>query len=315
MEGSEPASFLPENIRDILRRKSSRDPNSRFTTKLQVLLSYTSQYPALREQVGIHWTTDEEFRINKSVLSSVMGIKLNTMNVNLRDLKFEQSDRNKDGWTSWKRPGFTRQSEPPDLSMQSASIAPSRANFTVARLTPAKTNEFWQSSMRLWSDLFGTDDSARDIPGEQAVDQAARHFKHNEQPLENAKDVIRAIMARQGRGDALTFTEFSRFMAMFGPGWSVMLKIASLLTCSNNTGKWLTFDSQAPETGVAQARFDDAEPNCLVVKHCDGKLERVYNDPLVPHGRDPYVTDQRGEAFMNWDDYFRIHPVRTSDLG
>jgi hypothetical protein len=55
------------------------------------------------------------------------------------------------------------------------------------------------------------------------------------------KHVIRAIMVRSGY-DLLSFVDFDRFLAMFGPVKTIILKISSLLTFSNGKGKWLTLD-------------------------------------------------------------------------
>jgi hypothetical protein len=313
MEQPNPAPFLPEAIRDVLRRKSSRDPASRFTTKLHVLLAYTAQNPDLHEKVGICWTTREEFRVNKQTLSSVMGIRLNSLNVNLRDHNFQQLGRNKDGWTRWRRSGFVR-ADIQAVALVNTPAIPNPVTFSLGRLGMAQLSQFWQDCSVVWTELFGRDTNRWEIPGAEAVERAAHYFKQAEQPLDNARDVLRAIMVQQGKGQALSFYEFSRLLAMFGPAYSLMFKIASLLTSSNSTGKWLTFDSQGAAVGIAQAYFDDAEPNCLVIRHYDGNEERVYNDPTMVHGTEAYLMDQRGRQYQTWEEYFKIHPVRTGDL-
>jgi hypothetical protein len=104
----EVSDFLPDHIRVSLKRKSSRNPNSRFQRNPHLLLSCSSEFPSLQDPVGLGWTSDSEFKMNKTTLSSVIGIKLNKINVNLRDLNFEQVERDKEGWTAWKGVGFTR---------------------------------------------------------------------------------------------------------------------------------------------------------------------------------------------------------------
>nr|1PP7_U Chain U, kDa initiator binding protein [Trichomonas vaginalis] len=103
-------SRLPPEIVAALKRKSSRDPNSRFPRKLHMLLTYLASNPQLEEEIGLSWISDTEFKMKKKNVALVMGIKLNTLNVNLRDLAFEQLQHDKGGWTQWKRSGFTRNS-------------------------------------------------------------------------------------------------------------------------------------------------------------------------------------------------------------
>jgi hypothetical protein len=325
MDRPEPAGFLPEHVRDVLRRKSSRDPNSRFTTKLHLLLAYADQVPSLRDQLGLYWVNDEEFKMNKGILSSVMGIKLNTLNVNLRDLHFAQIERDKDGSTRWKRNGFTRssgdQTELDSVPTVAARVSPMALTapiapreppgFSLGKLTPSQADNFWTGAKSLWAELFHMGPHQQ-VRIEAALEQTAARFKHSEQPLDNAKDVIRAIMVRPGYDLTLSFVDFSRFLAMFGPVETIMLKIASLLTCSNGSGKWLTFD---PEHTMnmhvpAFARFDEHEPNCLIVRHCDGLTEKVYNDPLADGVSSSYLRDERGMRYSNWEEYLRQHPVR-----
>jgi hypothetical protein len=186
--------------------------------------------------------------------------------------------------------------------------------FSLGRIGAPETEVFRQSAITLWGNLFGAETFTREIPSEHAIEVAARHFKRAEQPLDNAKEVLRAIMWKQGRGEGMVFGDLCRFLAMFGPGCSVMMKIASLLTCSNSTGKWLTFDRTPGELPTGQGRFEEGEPNCLLVKHSDGQEERVYNDPTIAHGMREYLTDDRGFKYRDWDDYFQSHPVRIVDL-
>jgi hypothetical protein len=323
----EPASFLPEHIRDALKRKSSRDPASRFHTKLHLLLSYSSDVPSVQDQLGLCWASDDEFRMNKSVLCEVMGIKLNTLNVNLRDLHFRQLQRDKEGWTVWKRPGFTRaanavehESDPTlsPLRRAGASAEPAfvplpRATpptFSLGRLTDFQCARFFGEAQRLWTDVLECHPTFG-VSADVVIDKAAGRFRYEEQPLQNARDVIDAIIRPAATDSRLVFADFSRFMAMFGPENTLMLKIASLLTCSNGSGNWLTFE-RAGGARAPFAAFDPTMPNCLVVHHGDRTTERVYNNPTAESGREPYVIDEYGKAYRDWDEWFGRHPVRQA---
>jgi hypothetical protein len=321
----EPAAFLPEHIREVLKRKSSRDPASRFPTKLHLLLTYSIDVPFLQDQLGLGWVTDDEFKMNKSVLSDVMGIKLNTLNVNLRDLHFHQLQRDKEGWTRWKRPGFTRaannvdtESGPPaapsvrrpshvtesDFVGRNPSLA-----FTLGSLTQPQSARFQLDSHRLWTDILQCSPTSP-VSADLAIDRAANRFRYEEQPLQNARDVIDAILRPSVSDSRLVFADFCRFLAMFGPENTLMLKIASLLTCSNETGNWLTFDRWRSAPRAPFAYFDPAVPNCLIIHHGDNVTERVYNNPTAESGQEPYVIDEFGKAHRDWDEWFGKHPVR-----
>jgi hypothetical protein len=321
----EPATFLPESIRDALKRKSSRDPTSRFHTKLHLLLSYSIDSPTFQDQIGLAWVTDDEFKMNKSVLSEVMGIKLNTLNVNLRDLHFQQLQRDKEGWTRWKRAGFTRAANTVDNEGETTLPSPLRRPahatepgfvgrnpslaFTLGHLTDLQNARFLSDSHRLWNAILQCSPTVA-VSADVAIDRAADRFRYEEQPLQNAKDVIDAIIRPSTADSRLVFTDFCRFLAMFGPESTIMLKIASLLTCSNGTGNWLTFDRGHSASRTPFAYFDPAVPNCLVVHHGDNMMEKVYNNPTAESGREPYVIDEFGKVYKDWDEWFGKHPVR-----
>jgi hypothetical protein len=318
----EPARFLPPYLRDLLGRKSSRNPNSRFTTKLLLLLRYSDENPTLINQLGIAWLNDQEFKMNKSILVGVLGIKVNTLNINLRDLHFVQGTKEADGWTRWTCPGLNRNDFVPSGPLSAAAwqldqistitCAPGKSTveFTLGQLGTPEYDPFLADSQRLWVELFATPVSNAVHP-DIMIEHAANKFRHKDQPLDNAKEVIRAIIAT--RPDVpLTFQDFARFMAMFGPEATVMIKIASLLTCSNETGKWLTFDSIARvQRPLPFAQFDEKQPNCLVVHHGDQAVERAYNHPNLA-AQMAYVLDESGAKFGDWDAYFKSRPVRQS---
>jgi hypothetical protein len=324
----EPASFLPEHIKEVLKRKSSRDPSSRFPTKLHLLLSYSQEFPTLVDDIGLAWLTEEEFKMNKVTLAAVMAIKLNTLNVNLRDLHFQQLQRDKDGWTRWKRPGFTRtaNSLDPDTEAPTSQVAPPRKHvvpgeaaligrtpelpFQLGRIGQQQMNNFINGAQQLWTDLLYVSATSQ-VSIQTFVEKSAERLRYMEQPIDNAREVIRAIVTPRSPGGRFSFQEFCRFLAMFGPQRTVMLKIASLLQCSNSTGKWLTFDAD-PEirAGGTYGSFDTRMPNCLMLHHGDRAITRVFNDPTVESGTRSYVIDDQGKGYGDWDEYFRMHPLR-----
>jgi hypothetical protein len=318
----DPAPFLPAHIREVLKRKSSRDPASRFPKKLHSLLTYVTEVPGLEEQVGLAWVADDEFKMSKNTLASVMGIKLNTLNVNLRDLHFSQTQRDKDGWTRWKKAGFTRSGTgiDPDDGLPSPLRTTAKVDagfvgrapsipFNLGKLTDQMSERFLMESQQLWTSVFQCSPTSP-VQTDAAIEKAALRFRYQEQPLENAKDVIDAIVRPATSDSRMVFADFCRFLAMFGPEKTIMLKIASLLTCSNASGKWLSFDRDHSGARPPYAYFDLQMPNCLVIHHGDNSQERVYNNPIVEAGTETYLVDDSGKGCKDWDEWFTKHPVR-----
>jgi hypothetical protein len=55
--------------------EAEEQPGPRFSVskKLHLLLSYVSEAPTLEDRAGVAWTSDNEFKMNKSILADVMG--------------------------------------------------------------------------------------------------------------------------------------------------------------------------------------------------------------------------------------------------
>lgn len=331
------ASKLPPEIQTALKRKSSRDPNSRFPRKLHMLLSYLATDPKLEEEIGLSWISDTEFKMNKKNVSQVMGIKLNTMNVNLRDLGFEQLQHDKGGWTQWKRPGFTRTSVFPDtqepviqqgcppnlitpvglipaqipakLKPQKKQFIDTCTNLTIEKVTPNEEFQFRQIVDQIWAKLS----NLPEIDCNTFIRNAAEFFKQPEQPLENAIDVIKAIIAPNER--PLNKSDLFKFLAMFGPSNTAMLKIASLLLCSNNNGNWLVFDPTTVQTMSGyQGSFSPSSPNCLIFRSPDGTVRRFWNHPMID-AYGVYLICENGAKYSSWDKVFAPLTNQYPDMG
>lgn len=296
------ASFLPPDMIAMLRRKSSRDPNSRFTCKLHMLLTYVSNNPELEDRIGCAWITDTEFKINKKILIGVMGIKENTLNVNLHALQFVQIKFHDGGWTRWSHAGFTRN------CMETATRFPTvKSAVTLGMCTP-ETTEYWLESVRkIWRELFPSIPIEGDVPADAMVHASAMRFKKHEQPDDNAIDVMKAILTPSNQL-RITFPQFAKVLGMFGPEESLMLKIANLLRASNESGGWLSFSKVDTVNSGIYGTFSDAEPNCLVIRQ-EGKAPiRLWNMPL--NGVDQmYVVDENRRMYSSWEEYFRINPL------
>jgi hypothetical protein len=178
--------------------------------------------------------------------------------------------------------------------------------FSLGRVPPDATDRFRKGVFALWLEL--TDCTGElSTPSQAFIARAAERLRQPEQPLMNAIDVIRAIIFQTPDG-RVTIDSFAKFMAMFGPERTMMIKIASLLSSSEKTGQWLMLAPidrlQPPHFFGA---FDEREPNCLLLKRCDRPAVRVWNLPLTEAG-EPYVTDESGRTYKDWEVYLRANP-------
>ena len=303
----DPAAFLPAHILSALKRKASRDPASRFSTKLHLLLTYSHSRPDLQNTIGCAWVNDDQFRIHKKTLCAVMGIKLNTLNINLNVLHFEQHKSDHSGWTLWSKPGFTRESMDGDAIVPSPVNGPRRPSvFNLGMSGRDVCEKFTNLAARTWMEMMPDVPIEAVCPAHRLIEAVAARFKQSEQPMSNAYEVMSVILAPKGQA-VLTFTQFGKLLAMFGPEQTIMIKIASLLTCSNGTGKWLSFEPSERYSGVT-GRFDESEPNCLVIQRRNQGALRAWNMPLVS-ASEKYVVDEHGKLYESWDEFFKWNPV------
>ncbi|OHT03571.1 39 kDa initiator binding protein [Tritrichomonas foetus] len=304
---------LPAGIKVILGRKSSRDPESRFTSKLHILLSFVSENPGREDDLGVAWVTEDEFKLNKRILAAVMGIKLNTLNVNLKDLHFQQQQHNKDGWTRWRKVGFTRsqisdsQQIPQSRKKIMRETATFNLPFSLGPLVDSFFQEFQRTCVHTWKELTGLNTN-RSFTSSSFLQHAAAKFKIPEQNEKQALNIIKSIIAPH-HVELINFEMFARFMAMFGPPQTVMQKITSLLESSEREKPepWLLF-SKPESMPQNYGMFDENEQNCLFIKMYGTEI-KVWNIPLINSNEGDYIMDEDGRLFSSWDTYFKHHPL------
>jgi hypothetical protein len=327
LRGQQLARSLPSDVQDILGRRSSRDPTTRFVPKLHALLSYVSANPALEDEAGLGWIDDNVFRMFKPRLLGVLGVKLNTLNVNLRNLKFAQLQSDKSGWTRFRREGFTRRdfevtvpdTPEPDLFGQPLLPKPpqrsepeDKIDFRITCLTSEQDDLFTQSVVLEWQAIVESSDITS-VATAFFVSHASQRYCLPNQPSENAFDVIHAIVASQDP-PTIKFSTFLKFMAEFGPPETVMLKIHSLLEVAQHPSPWLYFGPMAIVEDVElNGVFDDDAANLLLVRNRKRVLNKAWNVPIIPFGQE-FVIDESGRRYASWQTFFEEHPVRDQRI-
>jgi hypothetical protein len=291
---------IPEDLRAKLKLKSSRNPESHFSAKLHLLLSFVDQHPEL-VHIGCAWVTDGVFKMHKAVLAQTMEIKLNSLNVDLKDLGFRQDALAPDGWSCWSHPQFTRAGN--NITRETAANRPARPcfhsiTFQLGHTSPEEMNHFLSDVNRLWGEFAQTPSDSLSATS-FIIGRSARVFKAPVQTLEDATDVICHLLEHR-YPKTIAFDEFARFLAMFGPAGSIMAKIKSLINCSNLTGEWFYFEPPGTSLPLPHASFDNDEPNCLVYHAGDGSEWRGWNLPLVEAG-EAYTVGMNRERYADWN--------------
>jgi hypothetical protein len=316
---------LPPDIQQIIRRKSSRDPTSRFSIKLHALLMHADNDPSRQEALGLGWLTDTAFRLNKKRLVAVMEIKHNTLNVNLKDLKFRQSEKENNGWTVWEREGFSRFSTIEELADLKAETPgegvpiPFADDAQAMKLVmlrdlnfgfvdPPTAQMFKRFTISIWEELLPQVPLQYIVSPPEFLSVAAERFRASHQKLENSLKILKAVFVCPNSAQ-LSMLDFAKFMAKFGPEETLMQKLDSILKSSNRNQNWLKL-SKPPveEQPLIYGYFDDVEHNCFVLQRLDQPEERIYNLINVP-ATDDYLVDSKGMKYASWQKYFEMNPL------
>ena len=280
---------LPSDIRAMIKRKSSRDPLSRFANKLHVLLNYAGDDLVKQQFIGVGWKTDEIFKINKKRLVNVMEIKLNTLNVNLKDLGFVQLASDHNGWTEWKRQSFNRQSNVLELSEISSDKSINKENdknkgnfiediqlnkistlkdINIGGVSIEISNIFRKITISIWEEIIENYENKSVITLNEFFHVAAERFRASHQPLRNSNMVLNAVFLYNDPNQ-LTIIDFAKFLAKFSPEETLMEKIGSLTSSSNQFGNWLRLINDPIELKDENSNFygyfDNIDPNCMIL--------------------------------------------------
>jgi hypothetical protein len=181
-----------------------------------------------------------------------------------------------------------------------------RLPFGIAHLSVANLEEFRAQALTEWQQIVETT-SDTSVSSVFFISKAAARYRLQQQPSQNAFDVIQALVTPQSEL-AVKIEDFYRFMARFGPAETVMLKIQSLLDVATEREPWLYFGPLPIAEGIAFAAFDDEEePNALVMHRGKNEVDRVWNFPMVPFPGN-FIMDKSSRMYGSWKEYFRANP-------
>ncbi|EAY19886.1 39 kDa initiator binding protein, putative [Trichomonas vaginalis G3] len=329
--------ILPPDIHEMIKRKSSRDPSSRFANKLHILLKFAGSDPKMIEYIGAGWISDTQFRINKKRLGAVMEIKLNTLNVNLRDLGFQQLQQDKNGWTEWTREKFTITSTLSDLAditsdkngqkdvakqLKSSNIDDSQSSkfvilrdVMISKCDPEIQQQFRRFTVSIWDELIEASGGKTTFTLDDFIFLAARRFRISKQSLKNATQLIRVIFLCADTTQ-VTLSDFTKFMAKFGPEETLMEKVGGMLSSSNHHGNWLnvtTDPSGLSNPDGLYGYFDNTEQNCIIFVYQNIFTFKVWNRVNVASSDGKYLVDQNDNEYDSWEQFFQINPMKIQE--
>ena len=322
---------LPDYVKEIINQKSSRNPGSRFARKIHTLLSYVETNPEAYDQIGLQWISDERFKMNKKLLKEVLGIKENSLNVNLKKLNFTQTSYDKLGWTEWYKKDFnkielntfqndnfpitdeqfprimvnsvfTNQSNQQNIPEDAFSKA---SHIVLGFINEDRKQQVLKQAIQIWQEI-ANNDSTDSLSGEYFLLRLAKKWQLPHQDFNNALSVLSNILISNDTS-VITFLDFYKIYCAFGPEPTVMNKISDLLeVCAGEDG-WLYFGFTVAEiksVTMQYAYFDDNEPNCLILVN-GSNTTKVWNIPDIIEN-DIYIYAEDSNMYQDWQSFFDL---------
>ena len=295
-------NFIPKQLLEKIRKRSNRNEESRFPHKLWALLNWVNEKPERSEICGCGWFDDEIFFLNKDIICNILDIKLNTFNVNLKTLGFEQAKPRKSGITYWKNPSFTKNSNIEFLQQirnpfnQNSEFSILKPKIRAVYLTLLEKLELYYLSnteilcfksyvINYWEIFF---------PNKFIFAVSYSLFcKVFEEKSIKQHDfyILRESLSLQTQ-DVVSIMDFAVLLSRFGPFDSIIFKIAQFQQILND----LRIDYGTFR--YISSFFSPTYHNCFKFSYTVGEYH-CYNLPLV-HSRSEYLVDEDHNRFNSW---------------
>lgn len=288
---------VPESIINFIRKRSSRNEQTRFPYKLFLLLAWAGKDPQKCKNTGCGWVSDTEFFIDKEKLCELMDVKLNTLNVNLKTLGFEKSRSRKDNRNYFKNEGFSfcntangferiRNSRcKPEALLNlnlSAVYLPCLEPLKLFMMTEQEINQFKHEVIKTWEEIV-------DLKLVFAI-TLNDFMKYLNSYLEDKILVGLALTPRVP--DVWDILDFAIFLARFGPFNNIRYKLSQYQDLINNIS--IGFNTYSPNY------FSDTFHNCFRFHLSQTGEYHCYNLPLVSINT-PFLADEDGVLYPSWN--------------
>lgn len=314
---------IPEDLLRAIRTRSNRSEESRFPYKVWQLLNWAGKDDRRGEICGCGWVSDTEFFIKKQTICDVLQVKMNTLNVNLRTLGFEQT-RSKDGEkTFWRNEAFSidantksfakvrnircRPEVLANLSLQAVYL-PVLEPLQLYSMSDQDVNIFKKTVVDEWESMIGSN---------LIFAVAMSHFINvlihrleswKQQHGANEKYIIQQVLAPR-MPNVVDIFDFAVFLARFGPVCSLYDKLHQYQAIINDTARNDAYRYSVPSL---TSYFSGTFHNCFRFQLPPTGEYHCYNLPLAESNAQ-FLTDEDGMMYPSFKAVFQQNPFLTQN--
>lgn len=295
---------VPERLINFIRKRSSRNEQTRFPYKLYSLLVWVGTEPQKSKNAGCGWISDTEFFIDKKKICELMNIKLNTLNVNLKTLGFEKSQSNKDNRVFFKNEGFSRSGT---MTVGFKSIRNSRCKSESLRnlnlsavympyleplklfmMTEQEINQFKHDVIEKWNEIVELH-LVFAIPLNLFIKFLKSIFDDKFCDLSSAQQALTPRVP-----EVWDILDFAIFLSRFGPFCNIQSKLNQYQDLIDDIQLgFITYST--PSSNY----FSDTFHNCFRFHLPQIGEYHCYNLPLVQDNT-PFLADEDGVVYPSW---------------
>ena len=305
---------LPSEIKSVVSHRASKNEETRFPHKLFKLLEWSGHHQNRQEIAGCGWISEDEFFLDKSFICHHFGIKLNTLNSNLKNLGFVQSRKRQNDRTFFKNTSstFKNVSQDHDLltirhdhdtvvALQRAFNMPLLADLELYGLSHDDVFQFKKNAILAWESIIGVMKFAI------GISEFLKILQTQFLQMTDVEFVREALSPRVPT--VIDIFDFAVFLARFGPFENLIAKIGQYQQFFRFLRSDLSFWGSLSPASFYGTSFNNG---------FSFKLEHVgeyhcYNLPLKTINQ-TFLVDEDNQYFSQWYHIYRIYPslARTS---
>lgn len=295
---------IPSDVLAFVRTHSNKNGICRFPQKLWKLLHWAGDNKQRLQVSGCGWLSDTVFIMNKELLSEVMAIKLNTLNVNLKNLGFEQVSNRNGSYTFWTHRSFRRDSmeSTHEVRISNTRIQPTSAYFLpildsiiLYGMDEMEVNAFKVSILSLWTTIVAHKFILA-ISSDDFVNSLMAAFESNLGLFFQDTYPLTQVLASEIDG-VVSFLEFAVLMARFGPLETLFAKITQYQEAIRD----LCYEIQQPKEC-----FSPTYVNCFRFAMPNRGESHYYNLPLNCVSK-PFLIDEEKNVYDSWQQLSQIN--------
>lgn len=303
------------HLNDI-RKHSNRKEETRFPYRLFQLLSIAGKNYQKSENTGCGWVSDTEFFIDKKKICSIMNIKINTLNANLKNLGFEKSRSRDKNLTFFKNKHFSllnksmnfknirnSQYTPKQLFNSSAIYLAYLEKLKLFNMTQQEINQFKIDVAEKWNEIV-----QQKLLFSMSLSDFAQHL---ECYLDDDKFIdlllIHEVLV-SSCSKVCGILDFAAFLARFGPFCDMKDKFYKYIDIKNEVPI-----RQSKFTTNSENFFSKTYHNCFFFPHCKLGEYHCYNLPHICV-TEPFLMDEDGDLFHSWNEINLLEKLQLTNV-